>query len=281
MRDLTKRISSSPLTSYVDCPRKAWFEYTPQGGKPVKTNRAMAAGTVFHAFMEFFLHKGRWPARSEFAAMEGNYSDPIEAVRQFPDVYDDAFLSAEYVLQETDILQRAKAEGAEIEVDIEEWDYRPVPGGPVYGGYVDLLTESEQKISDWKFRGGFGYVPRTYADFKANPQLCYYAAVCAYHFGWESVTVEHLNVLRPDRGGPKVLPIAVELPSSYLRGIWQHLKDTIVPDMVHIAGVEDMTLVPRSQSACFKYGKCSHYGYCEPHVDESTPEIDALALLGD
>lgn len=280
MPNLTERISSSPLTSFVDCPRKAWFEYTPQGGEPVKPNKAMATGTVFHAFMEFWLEHGRLPAKSEFRRLKGNYDDPIEAVKQFPSTYDAAMECALYVIEETDILE--DLEGAEVEVDLEDFDLRPVPGGPVFGGYIDLFKKEEQLIGDWKVRGGFHYVPRTYADFKANPQLCYYAACCAYIFGWEGhVTVQHINVLRPDRGGPEVLPIKVDIPVSYLRGVFEYIVDSIVPDMVAIAAEEDMRLVPRNQAACFKYGRCAHYGSCEPHIDEETPELDALAMLSE
>lgn len=276
-----KRISSTPLGAYIDCPRKFWYEHGAVRPHPVQANPPMAVGTCFHALVEFYqTHNNRWPSHREFEQMKGNYDDPIEAVNRFgKSVLDQAWEMAFYMEEHRpDLLELP--EGASVEFNVETLGIEFYPGGPVAGGYLDVFIPEQRLIRDWKCRGGFHYVPRTPDDFMKNVQLCYYAAIMAFHFGWDSVTVEHVNILRPDRGGPEILPIQYELPAFYLQGVWAHLVETVVPEMVAAHAEPDELEIERNIIACFKYGKCSHYTYCHPANNESNEWADALALLG-
>lgn len=272
------RLSSTPLGCFLTCQRKLWEEHSGHpGSHPVQSNEMMAFGTIFHAFAEFRQTHGRWPSSPEFNRMEGNYDDPRVARDRYPHLYQPALDTAMWVEENHPECFEQPAD-ARAEVPLSEFGLSLA--GSVAGGYIDLFVPSQQKIVDWKTRGGFHYVPRTKEDFFADPQLCYYAAAVALAMGWETVTVEHWNVLRPDKGGPAFMLCSVDLPAYYLRGVWRHLEDIVVPAMQVVHGTLDPQLVERSVENCYSKGPCAHLPYCLPSYTEEEHDPFAL-LLGD
>jgi hypothetical protein len=272
------RASSTRIGCYLDCPRKFWYEHTVVGDQPVIPNRPMAVGTVFHALVEFYQTNGRWPSRREFDSLPGNYEAPRVAAALEAGVYEEAEEMAFYLEAERpDLLELP--EDSSVEFNLETLDLEFYPGGPKVGGYLDVFIPSERLIRDWKSRGSFAYMPRNLDDFMKNVQLCYYGAAMAYYHGWDSIVVEHVNVLRPSKGGPLIEPIRFEIPSWYLQGVWTHLSETVVPAMVETYAASAPGEVERNTAACWNYGRCAHMAYCEPAYDEPSPVDDALALL--
>lgn len=272
------RASSTRIGCYLDCPRKFWYEHTVLGSRPVVANRPMAIGTVFHALVEFYQTHGSWPSAEEFRALPGNYEAPHVAADLEEGIYEEAEEMAHFLASSRpDLLELPS--GSSVELNLEDWDLEFYPGGPAVGGYIDVFIPSERLIRDWKSRGSFRYMPRTLDDFMKNVQLCYYAAAAAYYHGWDSAVVEHVNVLRPSKGGPLVEPIRFEIPGWYLQGVWEHLASSVVPGMVQTYGAKGPGSVSRNTAACWNYGRCSHMAYCEPAEDEPSPIDDALGLL--
>jgi hypothetical protein len=257
-----ERVSSTPLGQYLDCPRKFWYakrELKPQ--IDTVTNAAMAYGTIFHAFMEFRAMRGRWPTRGEFDEMKGSYDDPVDAARKFPAQYKAAFAAAQYLLSERPDLA-VFDDDVELEKPLD--DFGLEIGGVTSSGFIDVFLPSQRLIRDYKTRGSFGYIPRTQEDFHADAQLCYYGAAVAFAMGWDTINVQHVNVLRPKPGqGHAIEVVTHALPVGYLRGVWEHLDRTVVPDMKRLAeDVGDELDVPVSRGQCWKYGKCAHFNYC-------------------
>lgn len=283
------RISSTSLGTYLSCERKLWEGFS--GSKhshPTQTNEQMAFGTVFHGLAEFRTNRGRWPSLSEFDRLKGNYDDPVVARKAFPGVYEPALETAMWVEANHPNMFELP-EGGVVEQAVGDWGLT-FDSGVRAEGFIDLFLPEQQKIVDWKTRGGFHYVPRTAKDFHADAQLCYYGAAAAFANGWDKVTVEHRNVLRPDAGGPQLLVVEVELPVYYLRGVWQYLNDTVVPGMAAVLAEPDRLKVERRLEACFEKGPCPHLKYCYPSYDEEAndpfnlmhglePPPDPFALL--
>lgn len=269
-----KRLSSTPLGTYLQCPRKFWYGWREVGGPQLrsKVTEAMAFGTLVHAYLEFRGNKGRWPTQGEFAEMKGNYDDPIDAGRAFPKAHKDAFLTAQYVLaNHPELLEFDLTD--EHEKPLDDFGLTFCDGTVTASGFIDVFLGSKQTIRDYKTRGSFSYMPRTAEDFRADAQQCYYGAAVAGALGWDSIRVEHVNILRPDRGGPLVEVIGVDLPVAYLKAAWDYLDAQVVPEMKRLVEtVEDPRDVPVNRSTCFKYGKCLHFQYCGPTHDEASDD---------
>jgi hypothetical protein len=273
-----KRVSSTPLSKYIGCPRRYWYgwrELLP--AIPTETSYQMAFGTIFHAFMEFRATKGRWPTKGEFAKMKGSYDDPIDAVNKFPEQYEPALRTAQYVLaNHPEIIDFD--DDVELEKPLD--DFGLMFGDVTASGYIDVFQPSRRKISDYKTRSSLQLCPKTLDDFMGDPQQCYYGAAVARAMGWDSIIVEHINVLRPDKGGPEVFVVAVELPGWYLSGVWEIMDSEIIPDMKNmVENIENEAEVPVDRSCCFKYGKCQFYSICGADLREM--EESPLAFFED
>jgi hypothetical protein len=217
-------------------------------GHEVVTNEAMAVGTLFHAIQEYRIEVGMIPRREAVREMEGNYEPPRVAMDMFPHAWDEALEMARFV-------GIPDCEGADVEVPVEDFGLE-IHGVPLTG-FLDLDFPDQHKIDDWKTRSRLDYIPRTPGDFHDNPQLVYYATCVRQHRGWDTVTVGHRNVLRASKGGPKYVPIEVELEAWYLDRFWEDLHDVIVPTMLEIAETGN---APKEPDSCFKYGRCSYLG---------------------
>jgi hypothetical protein len=264
------RVSSTSIGTFITCPRKFWYRYRELlPAHPQEVNEAMATGTVFHAFMEFRASRGRWPTDGEFAEMKGSYDDPIEAVRRFPRSKAAGFTMAQRVLaQRPDLVEFD--EDTELEHPLDAFGL--TLGDVAASGFIDVFFPSRRLIRDYKTRGSFRYMPRTPEDFRADVQQSYYAAAVAGANGWDSIQVEHVNVMRPDKGeGIEV--VTVEIPVSYLKGVWTHLDETVVPEMRRLAEeVADEKDVPVNRGACWTYGKCPFFGICGATREEDADD---------
>jgi len=254
------RTSSTPQGAYDRCPRDFWYQNRPRAPKPVQPNAAMAFGTVFHAFMEFRGHRGRWPTKGEFTSMTGTYDDPIDSIRRFPKVYAPALHSAQWLYANRPDLTTFD-DDVEFEKPLDDFGLM-LGDGVTASGYLDVFLPSRRTIRDYKTRSSFSYCPRTLDDFMQDSQQCYYGAAVAKAMGWDSIRVEHVNILRPEKGGPDVLQVGVELPIAYLEECWEKLDLQTIPDMVQLLTLTDERDVPVSRGACWRYGKCQHFDYC-------------------
>lgn len=255
----------------MDCQRRAVFEF---GDHPVQPSYAMAVGTVTHAILELRF-KGKRGTLKQVEAMKGNYDDPIVAIQAYPDedVYGIARETADVVgMDVRGYLEEffgASIRNYGLEFDLETRPDLILADGVDAGGYVDgvfELSDGRVVVWDWKTRSRLDYIPRTEADFRADPQLCYYAAALAKtrtaYGGRDSISVGHGNLLRADcSGGPKAAPILAEIPTWYLASVWDYLGG--IADQMKVVMAGPAHEAERNPNHCYKYGPCPHMGYCQ------------------
>ncbi len=287
-----QRASSTSIRTFMDCARKGAFAYS-KGFEVgdglvtpirVEVSEAMATGTVTHAVLELRF-AGEEATEEAVRAMEGNYEDPHEALDAFSDsdLFSVALETADTVGEDVrgwlEDYFGAEIVSAEIEFDLEDHEVF-FEAGPAAGGYIDLLLELSDGrlvVWDWKTRSRLDYIPRTEAEFRADPQLCYYAAALLQArpdlAEYDSIVVGHGNLLRADcSGGPKAVPVHAEIPTWYLQGVWTHLEG-VAAEMVEAMG-KHPTESPRNRGACYKYGPCPHLEYCQTGGQEFTSAFD-------
>lgn len=271
MSDDTIKISSTRLAVWLDCRRKWYFQEVRDN--PVAPNEAMDFGSVFHALVEYRMERGAWPPLCELDAMNGNYEDPIDVIyRRGDELYHRAKKRAKvawtWFQNELDV----NLANLEPEVPVESFGFE-MCGFPL-SGWFDALDRRNKTIYDWKTRGSFSYAPQTAQDFRGDVQLCYYAACARKAFGWDSVTVKHLNVMREDDDHHFVG--SAELPAWYLDEVWGVLQEE-ASEMRQAVDADDWSEIEKNPTKCFKYGKpCRFYGKpCpgdEQEDDNSTNE---------
>lgn len=265
------KLSSTRLQTYFTCPARWYYQYI-EGDGGVEPNEAMAIGTVFHAIQEYRVEHGFFPSRHDILRMEGNYEPPSAAINGFPD----AWPTAERMARKVGLPDEVPDADVEVEVALEDLGLQ-IHGVPVTG-YFDLLHRPSQHILDWKTRSRMDYAPRTLEDFMAKAQPLYYPAAARKAFGWDHVRFTHLNVLRP---GGVYRPVTVTFPAHILDTFWEHLVDTIVPDMLRMVdGGEKAT----DETACWMYGaRCPHWDPCQtPNLSTSFFELgDIVDIVSD
>lgn len=264
------RISSTQLGRQLQCPRLYWYQSREESSGFDSTAKT-AFGSLFHAFAEFYGLKGRLPTVSEFDAMDGFYDTPGEVRAKFPAQYNPALETFIWALNERPDLFEFPAD-ARFELPISEFGLEM--NGILAEGIIDVFLPVDEKtilIRDYKTRGSFNWAPRTSGDFRRDIQQSYYAsAVARAHPALESVIIQHVNVLRPDAGGPSLLIAEARIPRWYLSGVWDFLESTVVPDMVASEEEAEEANIHRDKTACWKYGKCRHLSRCVPHKDETS-----------
>lgn len=250
------RISSTQLSTWLDCPRKWYYNHVMKRERIV--SEAMATGTMFHAMMEHRIsHGGEMPRRMDVAAQPGNYDPPSVAMREYPGAWDMAYGMARVV--DLSVFHIPENENAHrIELSLDEFGLM-LDGDVKASGYIDWIHFDDRMITDWKTRARFNYAPRTRMDFLGNVQLCYYAAAVARALDWPDVTVRHVNVLRSKK--PRMMIAEAVLRREELDPLWEMLDTTIVPQMkADAARIEaQVRTVP---DACFQYGPCPHLQVC-------------------
>lgn len=265
------RISSTQLGRQLQCPRMYWYQ-SREDASGFDANAKTAFGSIFHAFAEFYGLKRRLPALSEFNEMKGTYDSPGEVRQRFPQQYIPAMETFLWCLNERPDLFEFP-ETARFELPIEEFGLTMTDGAIKAEGVIDVFLPVNTKtvlIRDYKTRGSFEWCPRTPADFRRDIQQCYYAsAVAKAHPEVEDVIVQHVNVLRPDAGGPAIFITEARLPRWYLMGVWDFIESTLVPDMVASEEEPDEAEITRDKTMCWKYGKCRFLTRCTPHKDEA------------
>ena len=249
MQDKVEWISSTALNQYLDCPRKWYLTYV--RGHKTQVSKPMAVGTVTHAILEWYLTKGYWPNESGVRSMAGNYQPPREALEAFPTIFKDALTMAQCVPEDWLV--------GVPEVALEDWNL--TLGGVKLRGYIDAFLPERLLVRGYKPRGSFRYMPRLPSEFRENIQLCLYAAATRQQYGWDSVTIQHGNILRVDKGGPKFVEAGITLDGWFLDEVWEHLDTVVVPDMM--AGLaHGKEAYHEEQEACYKYGACQFITRC-------------------
>lgn len=284
VRGCMVKVSSTRLARYIGCPRKARLA-TDLGEAPA--SQAMAYGTVFHACVEFYAERGRWPARSDLWKMTGNYSDPRDAVRAYPELWDNVRRYFDY--EPVEAMARADFEGSAIaEKPLADYGLTLAGGRVLATGFFDVLDVENQTIRDWKTRSSFRYAPITAEDFHDNVQLAYYAAALAQVYpDWDYVIVQHRNVLRPREQATDRLDHAVyeaRIDRWYLDRVWEHLDTVVAPAYYEAMTRPDIEALAARPEACYMYGTpCPYMATCrglDPPENLLT-STSLLTLLGD
>ena len=266
------RVSSTPITTFMDCPRK----FRRGLEEPLEASEAMSFGTLVHACNELRM-EGYEITREAVMAMPGNYDPPSKALEDFPHLWEKA-LQRHNDLYEWDPSLFEMGCGM-IEKDMGDYGLTFMDGKVLASGYLDYFNPAPRTrlIRDWKTRKSFSYAPRTPADFHANIQLCYYAAGVCQIFGWDWVDVQHVNIMRDESIFQKV---TVRLSAFYLKGVWEYLDTEIIPAMVAAAAEEDPDRVYPETANCYKYGPCRFVNTCSPFVEyEGQDVLDVMASL--
>lgn len=249
------KISSTRLGRFLACPRRARFSEDLPEEKPSK---AMLYGTLFHACVEFYVERGRWPSRGDLWRMTGSYSDPREAVMAYPELWAEVGRYFDYAPLLEDLAEIRAKKTYIVEKPLADFGLTLAGGQVEATGFFDLLDLENRTIEDWKTRGDFRYAPITAEDFHDNVQLAYYAAALAQvHPDWPDVTVRHRNVRRPSEKSPSLGLVTYEatIDRWFLDAVWKRLDEEIAPAYLDALTREDIEPLGARPEACYMYGK--------------------------
>lgn len=265
--DYLFRVSSTSLTTFLDCPRK-WIYNHFSRPESFVVSYPMAVGTLFHAIQEWRMtHNGQTPSLNRVKLMDGNYDPPSQALVDHPSAWEEAVEMARVYPPDRWFDEcPLDPEHRVIEASVDDWSIisRPDLGGVLLGGYIDVLDRHLFRISDWKTRGGFRYAPETFQEFLDDVQLCYYAALAARQYEWPYAVVRHLNVQRTSKGKASEEALH-EIPRWFLDGVLDTIEQEVIPQMIEAYKTyseEGSAYVTRNSAACFKYGGCPHRTEC-------------------
>lgn len=263
------KISSTKLPKPGECYRERVFSIQ-QGIEP---SEAMAFGTVIHACIEHHVAHGEWPSYSEMMEIPGNYDDPGVSLLDFPSVWFEAQQILPFLSQHVLPLI---GEGAECEVDTAKWGVASKALGVHFTGFIDMLEldleAGEARITDWKTRSNFAYAPRG-ENFRNDVQLRYYAALTARFYGLHSVTVRHVNILRPSKGGPDLLIEQTTHTVEHLRDFWGWVREAAG----YMANRAPIDTAP-TRTSCWNYGGCPFADQCPSIYPQQTSPFQLLAI---
>lgn len=252
------KISSTRLDRFLSCERRARFAHDLEDEAP---SRAMCYGTVFHACVEFYAERGRWPSRGDLWRMTGNYSDPRDAVRAYPDIWPDVQRYFEFEPVEAlarEHYEARRTRGLLVEKPLADFGLTIAGGAVEVTGFFDVLDEENRTIEDWKTRGNMRYAPISAEDFHDNVQLAYYAAALAQvHPDWPDVTVKHRNIQRPKTPKDPLALVTYEatIDRWFLDRVWEHLDTVIGPAYLRALTETNQGLLDANPAACYGYGK--------------------------
>lgn len=245
------RISSTRLPKQGGCYRAAAFGLT----RNIQSNEAMAFGSVVHAAIEHRLNEGDWPELAQMLVIPGNYEDPAVSMLDYPGVWHEA--EGMFPWLEDNVIDLVNNVSVQCEVDVEGWATRPPPG-ITFGGYIDALEADVMRITDWKTRSSFAYAPRG-ADFANDVQLRYYAALACRALGWPEVTVRHVNILRPSKGGPALL---IEEFTHQAADLYEFFGWVVESALYLKDHIDHPNTAATQRTKCMEYGGCAFADLC-------------------
>jgi RecB family exonuclease len=276
------RLSSTPLNSYLQCPRRWFFsQIAPQ----VLDTDPINFGKLFHAAMEAaFLYFYEAPdaealwhyVRKLDGGDYGGSEDLLENAGLCERVYK-VFCE---VMRHPEVRALFELDGLKVEVDISPLDVRMGNHQILCRGRMDLFYRDAQGmrvIWDWKTRANLAHAPFTDEEFRRSPQLAYYAAVLHHHSPEpQGVRVTHGNILR-DTG--RVAVYSTVFDAKYLEKMFRFFDRHLVPEMeqAYVAGMDHLGKVTADPTACFRMGKCPYYTRCPVEIQPA--DIDAIDTL--
>lgn len=266
-------MSPSGLMTFLDCPRKWWYEKVAKLRSPSTASQAL--GTRMHAVVEVFLGDGDWPALG--ATIDLGRRDGEWNVTQ--DVLDIA------VVNEPRLRSLRAAPGP---VGIETVIKRPA-GDPVFGELPVYMVcdwwDATPRVADHKSTKDLTADYHLTAEGLArHPQMLMYAAGLFWPSAPPVVALEHLYYQTQGARAGRVLQTEAS---------WQAIVDAmgrvreVSVGMKATASIAIAAEVPYKRSACGKYGGCAHIAYCAVHSNPNPfanthstgPTMDMSALL--
>jgi len=217
------RTSCSSASTYWDCQRKWWFQKV--YGLPSPGSAATELGGEVHEVLEDYLITGKFPFGSK---------------------------AAEVALPGIDSLPTGLAVD-KIETMVEAM-CGPIP----ILGFIDMWDDPNW-IGDHKTCGSKRW-SKTKEQLGWNPQMLTYAYLKFRDDPPDTVRMTHFYYLT--KGTPEAWRVDVEVPWARTEKIWARMVGA-AKGMARLAAVEDQTHVPRTLSACSKYGGCPFKDRCQ------------------
>jgi len=258
-------LSSSNLTDYLNCPRKAALVLK---GIKAPSNAAQTRGSELHLALERYL-KGQTEtvedALGDFARQLGLLPKPC-----------DPRVKIEFGLG------MSNAEAARY-ADVTEWsnEYHEIGGFPVYG-MVDLIRTDRGclEIIDHKTTANF-YFAETDESLRHNAQLWLYAALViswANKSGWYKVESNDTIYLTHIQYATKVKPSFQAVKSAGFKTTASEVSERalLIRGLLELA-LDDAHLplnhVYADRSHCSAYGGCPYKPFCA-HIDNDASKIN-------
>jgi hypothetical protein len=275
------RLSSTPLSLYLQCPRR-WF-FSQLDPKNLDTP-AINFGKLFHALMEATFESCYETPNSDVLwhlvqkLGGGDYGGVEDLLYDHP-LCERTEAVYRVAMQHPDVQALFKLEGLEIEKDVTQFGVT-MGSGVVCRGRMDLHfrdADGRRVIWDWKTRANLSHAPFTDEDFRSTPQLAYYACVLHKYAPEDNgIRVIHANVLR-DTGRVAVYGTVFE--PEYLEKMFRYFDNYLVPEMerAYKAGQDHVAKVQADNTACFRMGKCNYFSVCPVNIEPS--DVDSIDTL--
>jgi hypothetical protein len=232
-----RSLSASKLTTFLDCPRKFWFNYVLR--MPVPETQALALGSKVHGHIEEFLLTGQWRDDSTEANIGRAGQEILEPYRV-----------------------RVQEGSAIVEHGFK------VPEGDLwsgtYSGRIDLLLRDPNPgIVDHKTTGRLISPWSLDAEGMANDlQLLSYAAFTLDANAQTDYTLGHIYY--QTKGKPKARSLIVQVPGKKILGVKDRLKrlSATIEPIAALVDPEAQVKVPARRSGCAKFGGCPFADTC-------------------
>lgn len=276
------RLSSTPLSSYLQCPRRWFFaQIAPQD----LDSDAINFGKLFHAAMEatfiYFYEAAEPDALWHYVRqLDGGDYGGAEDLLENTALCDRVYKTYYNVMQNRQVLELFEVEKLEVEVDISPLEVHMGDHAILCRGRMDLFyrePNGRRVIWDWKTRANLTHAPFTDEDFRRSPQLAYYAAVLHRHAPDAlGIRVTHGNVIRESG---KVAVYSTVFDPQYLEKMFRFFDRHLVPEMeeAYQAGSDHVAKVTADSTACFRMGKCPYFDRCPVEIQPA--DIDAIDTL--
>lgn len=255
-----KNVSASQVQNFRRCARKWHWEKI--GGFKFKGSYATRRGTAIHYGIELYLKTGEIAKYVAVSRASGN----VEYTTQGPVA--DHLLDSKREDREIDVFQTDRfvkaakqylpQPGSDVGIEFM-FKLATVKGGPVWIGYIDLLTEEE--IKDYKTSSDIRRYSKTPEELEEDVQQNAYAKFVFDNSDRDEVPVSLIYLETRNKVKVNSREVTAVIKRRDCEKRWQGmLKD--VEQMVVFAEVEDSLQVPCNPEACGDYGGCPHRERC-------------------
>ena len=228
-------VSASQITTFLDCPRKWYFDKVV--GLERKVNESAELGSAVHELLEKYI-------RGELSEMPDTQAGRI----------------AKQGLHRLTIKKPLA-----VELSLEDL---PIKDSPCeVKGFIDVLDYMNDEIIDHKTTKSRRWT-KTPSELAVNTQMIIYAkAYLDNNPEVNKVTLTHLYYGTKDEFSEKV---SVEVSRAHVTNQWNYLKK-IIKEMMQASSLSDAGACTASYEACDKYGGCPFRTQCQ-HAKDYTPK---------